>query len=98
MQIGVSLPVREMKDDLGAIRAYAELAEELGLTHLRVPETVVRPAGGHLHEPMLLLAWVAAFTERIRLCPSVIVLPARQTVHLAKSEKAKPKSIDVKVG
>jgi probable F420-dependent oxidoreductase len=84
MKLGVSLPVREMKDDLGAIRAYAELAEELGLTHLRVPDMVIRPNGGHLHEPMMLLAWVAAFTERIQLCPSVIVLPARQTAHFAK--------------
>lgn len=84
MKIGVSLPVREMKDDLGAIRAYAQLAEELGMNHLRVPDVVVRPGGGHLHEPMMLLAWIAAFTTKIHLCPSVIVLPARQTVHFAK--------------
>lgn len=84
MNIGVSLPVREMKNDLGAIRAYAQQAEELGLTHLRVPDMVIRRDGGHLHEPMMLLAWVAAFTEKIQLCPSVIVLPVRQTAHFAK--------------
>jgi probable F420-dependent oxidoreductase len=84
MQLGVSLPVREMQNDLGAIRAYAQLAEELGLTHLRVPDLVIRPDSGHLHEPMMLLAWIAAHTESIALCPSVIVLPARQTVHFAK--------------
>ena len=84
MKLGVSLPVREMKDDLGAIRAYAELAEELGLAHLRVPETLIRKTGGHLHEPMMILAWVAGFTKKIQLCPSVIVLPARQTVLFAK--------------
>lgn len=84
MKLGVSLPVREMKNDLGAIRAYAELAEALGLTHLRVPDLVMRPDSGHLHEPLMLLAWVAAFTRTIQLCPSVIVLPARQTVLLAK--------------
>ena len=84
MRLSVSLPVREMKDDLGAIRAFAQLAEELGYSHLRVPDTIIRPKGGHLHEPMMLLAWVAAHTSRIGLCPSVIVLPARQTVHFAK--------------
>ena len=84
MKLGVSLPVREMQGDLGAIRAYAELAEDLGFTHLRVPETIIRPDAGYLHEPMLLLAWVAAYTRRINLCPSIIVLPARQTVLLAK--------------
>jgi len=84
MRFGVSLPVREMKNDLGAIRAFAELSEDLGLSHLRVPDTIINKNAGHLHEPMTLLAWVAAFTSRIELCPSVIVLPARQTVLFAK--------------
>ena len=84
MKLSVSLPVREMKDDLGAIRAFAQLAEELGFSHLRVPDTIIRPKGGHLHEPMMTLAWIAAHTEKIQLCPSIIVLPARQTVHFAK--------------
>ncbi len=84
MRIGVSLPVRELADDLGAIRDFAQLAEELGLTHLRVPDQILRPGNRHLHEPMMLLAYVAAITERIELVPSVIVLPVRQTVHFAK--------------
>ena len=84
MQLSVSLPVREMKDDLGALRAFAQLAEELGFSHLRVPETIITPKGGHLHEPMMMLAWIAAHTSRIGLCPSIIVLPAKQTVYFAK--------------
>ncbi len=84
MQLGVSLPVREMKNDLGAIRAYAQLAEELGLSHLRVPDQIIRPGNGYLNEPMMILSYIAAITEKIRLCPSVIVLPARQTAHFAK--------------
>jgi probable F420-dependent oxidoreductase len=84
MKIGVSLPVREMKNDLGAIREYAQLAEELGLTHLRVPDQVIRPGSGHLQEPMMMMAWIAAITERIELCPSVVVLPARPTALIAK--------------
>lgn len=84
MKIGVSLPVREMKDDLTAIRDFAQTAEGLGLTHLRVPEQILRPGNRHLHEPMLAMAWVAALTARIELCPSVIILPSRQTVLFAK--------------
>lgn len=84
MDIGVSLPVRELRDDLGAIRAFAQAAEELGFTHLRVPDLVLRPDAGHLHEPLMLLAYIAAITERIGLVPSVIVAPSRQTVLLAK--------------
>jgi probable F420-dependent oxidoreductase len=84
MKIGVSLPVREMKDDLVAIRDFAQLAEELGYTHLRVPDQVARPDSGHLHEPLTLLSWIAGFTTSIELVPSVIALPARQTVLFAK--------------
>ena len=84
MKIGVSLPVRELKDDLGAIKAFAVLADELGFTHLRVPDQVLRPESGHLHEPLTLLSYLAAVTNRIELVPSVIVLPLRQTALLAK--------------
>lgn len=84
MKIGVSLPVREMQNDLGAVRAFAQLAEDLGLTHLRVPDQVIRPGSGYLHEPMMMLSWIAAVTETIELCPSVVVLPARPTALIAK--------------
>jgi len=84
MKIGVSLPIREMAGDLGAIRAFAQLAEELGLTHLRIPEQIMRPGNAYLHESMTLLAWIAGFTEKIELVPSVIILPNRQTVLFAK--------------
>ncbi len=84
MRIGVSLPVRELQDDLGAIVAFAQAAEELGLTHLRVPDQVARPGAGPLHEPLMVLALIAGVTKTIELTPSVIVLPSRQTVLAAK--------------
>jgi probable F420-dependent oxidoreductase len=73
-----------MENDLGAIKAYAQLAEALGLSHLRVPDQVLRAGSGHLHEPMTLMAYLAGVTERIELVPSVIVLPSRQTALVAK--------------
>ena len=84
MKIGISLPVREMRDDLIAIKDFAQAADDLGLTHLRVPDQVFRKNSGHLHEPMMLLSYIAAVTKKIELVPSVIVLPARQTVLFAK--------------
>ena len=84
MKIGISLPVREMRDDLTAIKDFVQAAEDLGLTHLRVPDQVFRKNSGHLHEPMMLLSYIAAVTSKIELVPSVIVLPARQTVLFAK--------------
>lgn len=83
-QIGVSLPVRELTGDLGAIRAFARTAEELGFSHLRIPEQVIRPGSGYLHEPLMTFAYIAAITERIELVPSVVITPSRQTALLAK--------------
>ena len=50
------LDVRELKDDLAAVRDFASQAEELGFTHLRIPEQIARKDSGPLHEPLTLLA------------------------------------------
>lgn len=84
MRVGISLPVREMAEDLVAIRDFAQAAEELGLTHLRVPDQIIRPNNKHLHEPITLLSYIAAITENIELVPSVIILPVRQTAMIAR--------------
>ena len=84
MRVGVSLPVRELENDIGAIREFAQAAENLGLTHLRVPDQVIRPGNKHLHEPLTLMAWLAGCTTSIELVPSIIVLPVRQTALVAK--------------
>ena len=84
MRIGISLPVRELGGDIQAIKTFARAAEDLGFTHLRVPEQIIRAGSGPLHEPMTLMAMIAGVTERIELVPSVVILPARQTVLLAK--------------
>ncbi len=84
MKVGISLPVRELKDDVGALKAFAQAADDLGLAHLRVPDQVARPGSGHLHEPLALLSFIAAVTSKIELVPSVIIVPSRQTVLLAK--------------
>jgi probable F420-dependent oxidoreductase len=84
MRIGASLPVRELGDDVGAIKAFAQAAEDLGLTHLRVPEQIIRPGSGALHEPLTMMTLIAGATEKIELVPSVLILPARQTVLVAK--------------
>ena len=84
MRIGVSLPVREMQNDLTAFRDFAQSAEALGYTHLRVPEQIIRPGNGHLFEPITMMTYIAAITQTIELVPSVVILPARQTALLAK--------------
>ena len=83
MKIGISLPVRELQNDIEAIKTFAREAEALGFTHLRVPEQVIRSDSGPLHEPLTFMALVAGVTQSIELVPFVI-LPARQTVLVAK--------------
>ena len=84
MRIGMSIPVRDLQDDHEGMAQFVREAEELGFTHLRVPDRVAAVGVDHVHEPLTLLAWVAAHTETIELVPSVIVLPTRQTVVVAK--------------
>ncbi|NKB60208.1 MAG: TIGR03619 family F420-dependent LLM class oxidoreductase [Alphaproteobacteria bacterium] len=84
MRIGVSLPVRELGDDIEAIKDFAQAAEELGLAHLRVPDQVIREGSGPLHEPLAMMTFIAGVTSTIELVPSVIILPARPTVLVAK--------------
>lgn len=84
IRIGISLPIRELRGDLGAIREFARQAQALGFTHLRVPDQVIRPGGAYAHEALMILAYVAAVAREIELVPSVIITPARQTALLAK--------------
>ena len=84
MRIGISLPVRELQNDIGAVKAFAQAAEDLGLTHLRVPDQIIHAGSGPLDEPLTLMALIAGATSTIELVPSVIILPARQTVLVAK--------------
>jgi probable F420-dependent oxidoreductase len=84
MKIGISLPVRELQNDLQAIKDFAQTAEELDFTHLRVPEQIIRSNTGPLYEPMMMMSFISAITSKIEIVPSVIMLPARQTALVAK--------------
>lgn len=97
MRIGAVLPHDEIGTDPGAIRAYAEGLEGLGVANLLVYDHVLgadrdRPGGFEgvydkdvaFHEPFVVLGFVAAVTERLELVPAVLILPQRQTALVAK--------------
>ena len=97
MDIGAVIPHNEIGNDPGAIRAYAQGAEELGITHLLIYDHVVgvdrnRPGGFEgpydsntaFHEPMVLFGFLAACTTRVDLVTAILILPQRQTVLAAK--------------
>lgn len=97
MDIGAVIPHNEIGNDPGAIRAYAQGVEALGLTHLLVYDHVVgvdrdRPGGFEgpydkdvaFHEPFVLYGFLAACTTTVDLVTAVLILPQRQTVLVAK--------------
>lgn len=96
MNIGVVFPQTEIGPDAGAVRAYAQAADELAFTHLRAYDHVVGadPAvhkgwdGPYdirtdFHEPLVLFGYLAALTS-LELVTSIIILPQRQTALVAK--------------
>ena len=97
MHIGAVMPHNEIGNDPGAITAYAQGAEELGMTHLLIYDHVVgvdrnRPGGFEgpydsdtaFREPMVLFGFLAACTQTLELVTAILILPQRQTVLVAK--------------
>jgi len=90
MQIGVHLPHVGRKAGPAAIRDAAIQAEELGFADVWVSEHIILPKGAPyppspiFYEPVLTLTWAAAFTKKIRLGTTVLVLPMRHPIPLAK--------------
>ncbi len=97
MEIGAVIPHNEIGTDPGAIKAYAQGAEELGVTHLLIYDHVVgvdrnRPGGFEgpydsntaFHEPFVLYGFLAACTSKVDLVTAIMILPQRQTVLAAK--------------
>lgn len=97
VRVGVVFPQLESGTDPGAIREYAQAVEQLGYAHLVAYDHVLgadrstRPEykGAYdstsvFHEVFVLLSFIAAWTTRLEVAPSVVILPQRQTVLVAK--------------
>jgi probable F420-dependent oxidoreductase len=89
MDFGLCLPNFPAGASPEGIDAAAEMAERLGMStvwttdHVLVPGTDARDYG-RIYEAILTLAWVGARHPRVRLATSVIVVPQRNAVLLAK--------------
>ena len=68
--------------DMGLIKGYVRKAENLGYESLWVQEQIIGVTPNL--EPLSLLAYVAAVTEKIRLGTAVLILTTRNPVLLAK--------------
>ncbi len=90
MKLGVHLPHIGRKAGADAIRRAAIQAEELGFDdvwvseHIIIPQDASYPPTPNFWDPVLTLTWAAAATTRVRLGTSVLVLPLRHPLPLAK--------------
>lgn len=97
MRIGVIFPQNEITADPGAVREYAQAAEDLGYTHLLTYDHVVGADTTHrpnwrgpytmhslFHEPLVLFGYLAGLTRRLEFVTGILILPQRQTVLVAK--------------
>jgi len=89
VHFGVILPNYGSESSPAGIRVVAEAAEELGFDsvwateHVIVGPDAVDPYG-RVYAPLATLAWIAGWTERIRLGTSIVLAPLHHPVHLAK--------------
>jgi probable F420-dependent oxidoreductase len=98
MKLGAVLPTTEIGTDPVAIRDWAQAAESLGYEHVIVYDHVLGAVHADrepklmgpyterdpFHEPFVLLAYLAALTQRLALMTGVLILPQRQTALVAK--------------
>jgi probable F420-dependent oxidoreductase len=89
MRVGVNLPNYGPLGTTESMVAIATRAETLGYDsvwttdHVLMPKTQPDPYG-HILETLTTLAYLAAVTERVQLGTSVVVLPQRQPILVAK--------------
>jgi probable F420-dependent oxidoreductase len=90
MRVGIHLPHIGRKAGPEAIRRAAIQAEGLGFAdawtseHIIIPKGAPYPPSALFYDPVLTLTWAAAFTKLIGLGTSVLVLPMRHPLPLAK--------------
>ena len=91
VRVGIHLPQAGPAAGPQAIREAAQLAERLGYEdvwvsdHLVVPMGIEYPPSPYVFEPLVTLTWAAAATTRVRLGTTVLVLPMRNPLHVAKA-------------
>jgi probable F420-dependent oxidoreductase len=90
MRFGIHLPQAGPAATPTAVVAAARQAEELGFAdvwvsdHLALPKNAPYPPSAYILEPIVTLGWAAAATQRVGLGTTVLILPLRPPVLLAK--------------
>jgi probable F420-dependent oxidoreductase len=90
MEFGICIPHYGKPIDIPKILDTVRRAEELEFDsiwvtdHILVPQTLEIIYRDHMLEPLALLSHVAAMTRRVKICTSVIILPYRNPIVVAK--------------
>ena len=98
MQLGAIFPQTEINPDPGAVREFVQALEVLNYNHLFIADHVLGADPAHydhpslgryshysvIHEPLTLLAYIAATTNHLKLATGILILPQRQTALVAK--------------
>jgi probable F420-dependent oxidoreductase len=98
VHVGVQLPQNEIGVDSGEIRELVQGIRDLGFHHVSVLDHVVGADRGTygdrdflpydatsvLHEPLVLFGFITACAPELHLLSSILILPQRQTVLVAK--------------
>ena len=97
MKIGAILPQTEIGADPGAVREFAQAAEDLGYEHLIAFDHVLGvDASKHpgfagpynhthmFHEPFVTFGYLAGLTKSIEMVTGILILGQRQTALVAK--------------
>jgi probable F420-dependent oxidoreductase len=90
MKIGICVPHYGRPIDVGRILEVVRRAEERGLDSVWVTDHVIVPRDmeiiyrDHMLDPLAVLPWLAGITRRIGLGTSVVILPYRSPIPVAK--------------
>jgi probable F420-dependent oxidoreductase len=98
MQIGASLPVGDIGTGRAVIRDYGQTVEGLGFDYIITGDHVMganparpKPEGVRVgtneqavHDPFVVLSFLAGCTTRLGFATGVLIMPQRQTVLVAK--------------
>ncbi|MBE1491699.1 LLM class flavin-dependent oxidoreductase [Plantactinospora soyae] len=90
MQIGVNVPNFGPGTDPGVLRQWAQTLEGLGFDllmvsdHVAVTPDVAEQYPAPFYEPFTTLAWLAGITSRVRLGTTVLIVPYRHPLLVAR--------------
>lgn len=90
MQIGVNVPNFGPGTDPGMLRDWARTVEDLGFDllmvsdHVAVTPDVAEQYPAPFYEPFTTLSWLAGITERVRLGTTVLIVPYRHPLLMAR--------------